>query len=503
MTKKTTPLILAILDGFGFCARKSHNAIASANTPFIDKLWNEYPHALLQASGSAVGLPEGQIGSSEVGHSTIGTGTVLDQDLVRLNKAINSGELITNPAISSLAEQVINNNSVLHLIGLVSPGGVHSHQEHLHQLIKTFKDLGVIKIVIHAFTDGRDVHPQSSHTYLAELEKFLASEGVGVIASISGRYWGMDRDNNFDRIKRAEDAIFHCQGNVCEFKKPSEIIKQLHADGKGDEFFEPHIFTDSEGRTVGVEKNDGLFFFNFRPDRMRQLVGNVIKRAAGDNLSVASLMEYDSSFGISVAFPKLSIQTTLTQEVAKAGLSQVHIAETDKFAHITYFFNGGRKVLLDKEKNILIESRKDVFTHDLEPEMQAKGITDAAIKAIDDGEDVIYINYANADIVGHTGNFEATVRAIETLDAELARLFTKVESCGGVMVITADHGNAEVNQHENGDKHSAHTSNPVPIFITNKTIKIRDGNLADVAPTILELLNISKPQAMQGSSLIE
>lgn len=489
-------VVLVILDGFGYSEEIQGNAIAQAKTPFFDYIKNNYSWGPLEASGEAVGLPEGQIGSSEVGHMTIGAGKVLYQDLVRITKAIENNELEENKAVKKIAEHVLNNNSILHLAGMVSPGGVHSHQEHLHALVIAFKKLGITKIAIHAFTDGRDLPPQSGHEYLEELENFLEKEGVGAIASVQGRYYAMDRDNNWERIQKVEDAIFHCKGNACEFKKPSQLSRELYAQGLSDEHFEPHIIKDAEGKTIGIEQNDAIFFFNFRPDRMRQIVSRVLNRKQEYNLEIANLTEYDEKFKeVLIAFPPEKLNDTLSTKISHAGLTQVHIAETEKYAHATYFLNGGNETKSPGEEWVLVESRKDIATHDQAPEMKAKEITDKAIEYIKKGTNFLFINYANADMVGHTGNFEATVKAIEVLDKELKRLYDVVGEGGGVLVITADHGNAEKVIHEGG-KHTAHTSNPIPIFITLKNYPIKKGGLSNVAPMVCELLGM--PETIQS-----
>ena len=487
---KYRPVALVVLDGFGHSEIAEGNAIKHANTPFFDRLKSDYTWGLLDAAGVAVGLPAGQIGSSEVGHTTIGAGKVLYQDLVRINKSIENNELQKNETLNKIALHVLSNNSVLHLAGLVSPGGVHSHQNHLHAIVQVFKKLGVSKIAIHAFTDGRDLPPQSAHEYLEELENFLEQEKVGSIVSLHGRYYAMDRDNNWHRTERSEDIIFHCEGKICEFKKPSELAREQYSKGVGDEHFEPHVVKSTDGKTIGVEKNDALFFFNFRPDRMRQIVSKALERKAQFYLEVGSLTEYDQTFKeCLVAFAPERIDRTLASVVSKAGLSQVHIAETEKYAHSTYFFNGGSEVKSPGEEWVLVESRKDVVTHDQAPEMKAKEITDEAIKYIEKGTDFILINYANADMVGHTGNLQATIKAIEVLDTELARLNKVVVDNGGVMVITADHGNAEKVLSDAGP-HTAHTNNPVPIFITLKNYPIKKGGLSLVAPIITNLLGL-------------
>lgn len=498
------PVVLVILDGFGYREEKTHNAIAEAKTPFIDSMWEQYPHALLSASGESLGLPEGQIGSSEIGHTTIGLGKIMDNDLVRINKAIRNNTFADNAVFQELFAHVKAQNSTLHILGMISPGGVHSHQEHLHAFIKAAKAAGIDRIAIHAFTDGRDVPPQSAAQYLRDLEDTLETEGVGVIASVGGRYFGMDRDNNWDRVAKAEDALFLCKGNVCQLKKPSEYIAELHAEGHFDEHLEPAVFLDASGQGMAIGANDGIFFFNFRADRARQLSKRLHERTVDQNCYFATMTEYDSAVPAHVAFPPEPVQTTLASEVSKHGKKQLHIAETEKYAHVTYFFNGGVEAAHEGESRIMINSRKDIKTHDLAPEMKAKEITDAVLDQLE-SQDLIVINYANADVVGHTANFEATVQAIEAIDIELSRLVPATVNKGGVVVITADHGNAEMNiDPHTGIKHTAHTINPVPCFVTATGLTIQvEGTLANVAPTVLELMGITPPEAMLPSLLLK
>lgn len=500
--KHYKPVVLVILDGFGYREEKTHNAIAQAHTPFIDSLWQDYPHALLSASGESLGLPEGQIGSSEIGHTTIGLGKIMDNDLVRINKAVRNNELKDNPVLSKLFNHVLNNESTLHLLGMVSPGGVHSHQDHIHAVIKCAKAAGISKVAIHAFTDGRDVPPQSSAQFLKELEDVLESEGVGVIASLGGRYFGMDRDNNWDRVAKAEDALFLCKGNACTLKKPSEYLKELHAEGHLDEHLEPAVFLDAAGSGISMQPDDGILFLNFRADRARQLTRRIYERTKDHNTYFATMTEYDASIPAHVVFPPERIETTLAGELARAGKTQLHIAETEKYAHATYFFNGGVEQPHQGESRIMIDSRKDVKTHDLAPEMKAKEITDAILEHLNDF-DFIVANYANADVVGHTAHYEATIKAIEAIDRALSRLVPIVNELGGVVIITADHGNAEQNiDPHTGIKHTAHTTNPVPCIMTAAGHTMAGtGTLANVAPTVLQLMNIPIPSSMLPSLL--
>jgi 2,3-bisphosphoglycerate-independent phosphoglycerate mutase len=461
-------LIFIIFDRWGYREEREHNAIAQAHTPCFDRLWRQYPHALLEASGEAVGLPPGQIGGSEVGHLTIGAGKIIDNDFVRINKAAAAREFATNPAFKQLFAHVKKHDSTLQVLGMVSPGGVHSHQEHLHEFLRVAKQARITKVVIHAFTDGRDMEPQSAHKYLRELEQVIEDLGIGYIATATGRFYAMDRDTNWDRVAKAEAAIFAGQGTPAQTRKP--------------------------------------FLFNFRADRMRQIGKKISDRVNEDNLCFVTMTEYDQanrSLNCLVAFPQVDIETTLAQEISRAGLTQAHIAETEKYAHVTFFLNGAKEHQFPGEEYVLIDSRKDVRTHDLAPEMKAREIVDAALQRLDRGVQVVIINFANPDLVGHTGNFAATVTAIETVDRELSRLAAYAEKNSITMFITADHGNAEINVYkESGSKHTAHSINPVPAILTRKGAQLNNGTLADVAPTLLELLGIPKPAAMTGRSLL-
>ena len=505
---KTT--ILIVLDGWGYRADTKDNAIASAKKPFFDLIWKTYPHSLLKASGNAVGLPEGQMGNSEVGHTTIGAGSIVDTDLVRIDKAIHDGSFEKSPEIQSLFTHVKKYNSTLHVQGLVSPGGVHSHQEHLYAFLRIAKKALVPKVAIHVFTDGRDTAPQSASEYLKELESVISELNKGepadkpkfFIATISGRYYAMDRDHNWDRLAQTEKALFECEGNVCSIK-PSAYLEEQYKAGKNDELLQPTVCATPEGTGCAIEKDDAVFFFNFRADRARMLSEKMIARAKTDNILFVTLTEYSSDFDCAVVFNPTKIETTLGQEVAKAGLEQAHIAETEKFAHATYFLNGGREKPYDKERDILLPSRKDVKTHDLAPEMRAEAIAAAAIVEIKKGTPFIFINFANPDMVGHTANVPAIITAIETVDTQLKRVITALTEADGQAIIIADHGNAEINiDPVTGTKHTSHTTSPVPCILTSHDYKLKDGGLSDVAPTILDLLGIPKPKQMSGNSLL-
>ncbi|HLC49053.1 MAG TPA: 2,3-bisphosphoglycerate-independent phosphoglycerate mutase [Candidatus Andersenbacteria bacterium] len=498
------PIVLIVLDGWGILDERKNNAIAQANTPFYDKLWEQYPHSLLDASEEKVGLPTGQMGNSEIGHMTIGAGKTIDTDLVRIAKAIKDKTWDTNPAFTELFDHVKQYNSTLHIQGLVSPGGVHSHSSHLYAFLESAKNAGITNVVIHAFTDGRDTPPQSAASYLQELEDVIEKVGIGFIATAAGRFYAMDRDNNWDRLQKAEDAIFSCKGKICELKKPSEVFQELYKEGVLDEHTEPLVFLDENGKSYPVQENDGIFFFNFRSDRGRMLSKKIIEKSEEKNLCFVTMTQYNKTFTCRVAFPPIGIDTTLAAEVSKAGLTQAHIAETEKYPHATYFLNGGKQDPHTGEEHILIESRKDVQTHDLAPKMRAKEIADKALEQLEQKTDFIFINFANADMVGHTANQPAILEAVEEVDRQLQRVVEATHIQNGVVFITADHGNAEVMiDPVTGEKHTAHTTNLVPGILTDTTYTLREsGTLADITPTILSLFNIKQPESMTGANLL-
>lgn len=497
------PIVLIVLDGWGYSESGKDNAIAAAKTPFWDSLWQTYPHTILHASEEMVGLPAGQMGNSEIGHMTIGSGKTLATDLVRINNAIASGEFAKNPAFIELFNHVKKHDSTLHIQGLVSAGGVHSHHDHLFAFLRAAKEAQVEQVAIHAFTDGRDTPPQSAKEYLRELEDVLDDIGLGNIATVSGRFYAMDRDNNWDRLAKAEEALFECKGNVCVSKKPSEVFEELYKDGVLDEHAEPLVFLDDTGKGYPISQNDGVFFFNFRADRARMLSKKIMERAEKQNLCFVTLTEYDKDLGNIVAFGPDTITTTLAEQISLAGMKQAHIAETEKYPHATYFLNGGREEPHEGEEHIMVPSRKDVPTHDLAPKMRAEGIADKAVEAIQHGTEFIFINFANADMVGHTANVPAIIEAVEEVDVQLKRVVDAAREKGGAVFITADHGNAELNvEPTTGEKHTAHTTNLVPGLLTLQNYTLKEGTLADIAPTILELFSIEKPSVMTGNSLL-
>jgi len=490
---------LIILDGWGYREDKSHNAVWEAPTPFFDEMWQKYSPTLLEASGESIGLPAGQMGNSEICHLTIGAGRVIYSDLLRISQAINSGEFFTNSVINDLFSKVKERNSNLHLLGLLGSGGVHSHSNHLFGLLEVAKRLGLTKVYLHLFLDGRDTPPQSANIFAQQLEKKIAEIGVGIIATAGGRYWGMDRDNNWERIAKAEAAIFLGQGTRMINRQLSEVLMELYNQGEKDEFIESLILSN-QGK---IQANDGIFFFNFRPDRARELSRKILEKQSEMNLLFATMTEYDETFNCPVAFPKVEIKTCLAKEISQAGLTQVHIAETEKFAHATYFLNGGQERPFPGERDILIESRKDIKTHDEAPEMRAKEIADKAIEEIKAGTDFIFVNFANPDMIGHTGNVAAIKVALTFVDQQLKRIVEALLAVGGVAFITADHGNAELNiDLETGEVHTAHTTSMVPAIITDEQIEFVQGTLADVAPTVLALMNLSQPLEMTGKNLI-
>lgn len=503
MKPKTKPFVLIVLDGWGHREEKEHNAIAEASTPNFDRLLAEYPHAVLDASEESVGLPEGQMGNSEIGHMTIGAGRIIDTDLVKIAKAIRKGEFAVNPEFRGLFDHVKKTGGTLHTVGLLSPGGVHSHQEHLYAFLRAAKSADITKVAIHAITDGRDVAPQSAAGYLAELEKVMAEVGIGFVATCGGRFYAMDRDKNWDRLKRAEDAMFRCEGSVCRMEKPSEAVARLHKQGILDEHLEPLVFLDADGKGCPIADGDGVFVFNYRADRARMIASKLAETAKAKNICLVTMTEYDKTIDCRVAFPPSAIETTLSAELANHGLTQAHVAETEKYAHATYFLNGGNETPHAGEEFVLVESRKDVPTHDLAPEMRAKEIADKAIEKIDAGVDFLFINFANADMVGHTANKEALHIAVEAVDRELGRVADAVEAKGGALFITADHGNAEhYFDPEKNEKITSHTMNLVPAILTVKGASLANGTLADVAPTCLAVMGLPIPDAMTGKNLV-
>jgi 2,3-bisphosphoglycerate-independent phosphoglycerate mutase len=479
---RTYPLVaLVILDGWGIAPPGPGNAIELAETPVFDRLCRDYPHAQLVASGEAVGLPHGQMGNSEVGHLTIGSGRILFQDLVRVNRSIESGELFQNEALRSAFERGEN----VHLLGLVSHGGVHSHIEHLQALLRFAPE----KTWIHAFTDGRDVSPHSAVHDLAELP-------IDRIATVAGRYYAMDRDQRWDRTERALRAIVNGEGEHAD--DPIAAVQASYDRGVTDEFIEPTVI---DGRPRLDPERDTAIFFNFRPDRARQLS----EKLGGLGVDLTTMTRYRDDFDFPVAFPEHEIEDVLAEVLSDHGIRQLHAAETEKYAHVTYFLDGGREQPFAAEERILVDSPRDVPSYDHKPEMSAREVADRVVDAIDDdGFGFVIVNFANPDMVGHTGVIPAVVKAVETTDACLGRVVDAVERAGGVTIVIADHGNAETLLQEDGSSpHTAHTTNPVPIIVTARDASLRDGELSDVAPTILALLGLEAPSVMTGRKLVQ
>ena len=479
-----------ILDGWGCAPPGPGNAVELADTPVFDRIWSSYPHTTLKASGEAVGLPPGQMGNSEVGHLTIGAGRVPFQDLVRINRAIESGELYSNAALRGAFEQAKARGTNVHLLGLVSYGGVHSHIDHLRALLEMAERRGMAdRTWIHAFTDGRDVSPTSAVNDLAELpgEK---------IATVIGRYYAMDRDQRWDRTERALGALLSCDEGVTG-SDPVTEVQRSYDEGVTDEFIEPIVL---EGRPR-ITKNDALILFNFRPDRMRQLTQKLL--AAG--FDVTTMTRYREDFDCPVAFPEQELSGVTAEVLADHGVPQLHVAETEKYAHVTYFFNGGEEKEFPGEVRILVPSPRDVPSYDLKPEMSAREVADRFVEEIESGEyGYAVVNVANPDMVGHTGVIPAAVKAVETVDACLGRVLAAVDVKGGVSLVTADHGNAEHMLEPDGKPHTAHTSNPVPFVLTDTNAAIREGGeLSDLAPTALQLLGLEPSLQMTGKNLIK
>ncbi|MBE5906708.1 MAG: 2,3-bisphosphoglycerate-independent phosphoglycerate mutase [Lachnospiraceae bacterium] len=507
------PTVLMVLDGYGLNERREGNAIAMAKTPVMDALMKEYPFVKGNASGLYVGLPDGQMGNSEVGHMNIGAGRIVYQDLTRITKAIEDGDFFKNENLLKAIENCKENNSDLHLWGLLSDGGVHSHITHIYGLLEMAKREGLDRVYVHAFLDGRDTPPASGKDYVKQLEDKMKEIGVGKIASLSGRYYAMDRDNNYDRTKKAYDSLVSGEG--IKATSAVDAMEASYQDGVTDEFVLPTVITDAEGTPLSLVKaKDSVIFYNFRPDRARQ-----ITRAFCDPeftgfertfmpLTYVCFKDYDETIPNKlIAFEKEQLTNTLGEYLASCGKKQLRLAETEKYAHVTFFFNGGVEEPNVEEKRILVNSPKDVATYDLKPEMSAPEVGMDLVEAIKSGEyDTIIINFANPDMVGHTGVIEAAIKAVERIDTLVGEAVEAVKEVGGVMFICADHGNAEkMVDYETGKPHTAHTTNPVPFILVNGPtgVTLREGGcLADIAPTILELMDLPKPKEMTGKTLL-
>jgi len=506
------PVALVILDGWGIATCTPTNAVCQARTPQLDGLFATYPQTTLSASGLDVGLPAGQMGNSEVGHLNIGAGRIIYQDLTRITKSIEDGDFFENPVLLEALRTIRARGGRLHLPGLLSDGGVHSHNTHLYALVRLARDHGV-ETCIHTFLDGRDTPPKSGAGYLAELEEQLRQLGHGRVATVTGRYYAMDRDNRWERVERAYRALTAGEGTACT--SSSEAIQGAYAAGQTDEFVEPRVIV-SDGEAVGkIAAGDGIIFFNFRADRARELTRaftfaefSGFDRGPRPDLSTyVCLTEYDETFGLPVAFPSESYPNILGQILAEHGKTQLRIAETEKYAHVTFFFNGGVEEPFPGEERVLIPSPKEVATYDQKPEMSALEVTDEVVRRVQSGQyDVIILNYANPDMVGHTGVLPAAIRAMETIDSCVSRVVEAVCAAGGCLLITADHGNCEQMTDAGGQPHTAHTDDPVPLLYVDprhRNAGLKPGILADLAPTILALLGLESPAEMTGRNLIE
>ena len=503
-----SPVVLVILDGWGLNSHCADNAVCQARTPVMDELLEQWPHARLSASGRDVGLPDGQMGNSEVGHLNIGAGRIVYQDLTRISLAIEDGSFFHNSALTDISARVAAKGSKLHLLGLVSDGGVHSHITHLDALVQIAQRAGVEQICIHAFMDGRDTPPTSGRGYLADLDKRLTQMKAGRICTVSGRYWAMDRDNRWDRVERSYRAMVEGVGTAVD--DAVSAMEQAYAAGQTDEFVEPCII----GAPATIDDGDGIIFFNFRADRAREMTRALTfgefsgfdRRKVPQLSGFVCLTEYDETFDLPVAFATETYTDILADVIAAAGFKQLRIAETEKYAHVTFFFNGGVERAWPGEDRVLIPSPQEVATYDQKPAMSAQEVTDEVIRRVESNMyQLIVLNYANCDMVGHTGILSAAVEAVETVDTCLGRVVDAVVAAGGRLLITADHGNCEQMADAGGQSHTAHTSNPVPVILVDpqrSQQSLRDGILADLAPTIIELFDMKPPTAMTGRSLL-
>ena len=507
------PVVLCILDGWGYRHDDAHNAIRAADTPVMDALWHAYPHTLIEASGADVGLPDDQMGNSEVGHLTIGAGRVIRQELVRISQAVRDGSINDNSELNALADRLVASGKTLHLIGLCSDGGVHSHIDHLGGLLNWAAGRGLKTVCVHVITDGRDTPTQSAPGYLSTIEAQIRKAGVGSISTICGRYWAMDRDNRWDRTEKAYRLL--CNDGPAEAQSALEVLESAYASGITDEFIEPTRLNPG-----CIAPGDGVVCFNFRPDRVRQIIRalvlsefNDFQRERIDDLDVVTFTQYEAGLPVAVAFPPESLDGLLGQVVSEAGLRQFRTAETEKYPHVTYFMNGGIEQPYPGEDRHLVPSPR-VATYDQAPAMSAEQLTDHCIAAINKGiYALVVINYANPDMVGHTGEMNATIEAIHTVDQSVGRLLEATNRMGGTLLVTADHGNAELMEGPDGRPWTAHTTNPVPVILVEgekrklpghgNAVELRSGGgLADIAPTLLEILGLPQPARMTGTSLV-
>ncbi|QDH21395.1 2,3-bisphosphoglycerate-independent phosphoglycerate mutase [Saccharibacillus brassicae] len=504
------PVALIIMDGFGLREGVEGNAVAQAKKPNYERFWNKYPHTTLTACGEAVGLPEGQMGNSEVGHLNIGAGRIVYQDLTRISKSIREGDFFENATLVGAVQSAKDSGKALHVLGLLSDGGVHSHIEHLYATLELCKKLDFHNVYIHAFMDGRDVAPDSGKKYMEQLVAKIAEIGVGEIATVQGRYYAMDRDKRWERVELAYRALVYGTGEMAD--SALEAVENSYAKNVMDEFVLPTVIAKNGQPTAKIQTGDSIIFINFRPDRAIQLsealtapgfAGFDRGDAQPETLSFVSFTTYSVNVQGSVAYSPKNLNNTLGEVLVQNGKSQLRIAETEKYPHVTFFFSGGRDVELEGETRILINSPK-VATYDLQPEMSAREVADACIAEIEaERQDCIILNFANPDMVGHSGMMEPTIKAVETTDECVGRVVDAILAKGGVALITADHGNAETEIDEFGRPQTAHTTNPVPFIVTSEEVTLREGGiLADIAPTILDLMQVVQPADMTGQSVI-
>ncbi|PKH56080.1 2,3-bisphosphoglycerate-independent phosphoglycerate mutase [Shewanella sp. Choline-02u-19] len=511
MTTHKRPLALLILDGWGSRENTQKNAVFHANTPVLDKLNAQYPHSLISGSGIDVGLPAGQMGNSEVGHINIGSGRIVYQELTRIGKAIDDGEFDTNPALTAAVDGAVKANGAVHIMGLLSPGGVHSHQDHIEAMCRLAVKRGATKVYLHAFLDGRDTPPRSAEAGLAHFEDMFKTLGTGQVASIIGRYYAMDRDNRWDRVSQAYELITEGKG-LHQVASAVEGIKAAYARDENDEFVGSTAIPDAEGNIAKLEDNDALIFMNFRADRARQITRSFVdadfdgfERAVTPKAHFVMLTEYAASIDAAIAYPSTDLVNTLGETLQDQHMTQLRISETEKYAHVTFFFNGGKEEPFEGEDRILIQSPK-IATYDLQPEMSSTELTDKLVAAIESTKyDVIICNYPNGDMVGHTGNFDAAVKACEAVDTCLGRVVEALDKVGGECLITADHGNAEqMTDESTGQAHTAHTCEPVPLIYVGRDADIeKGGRLSDLAPTMLTLMGREVPKEMTGRAIIK
>ena len=501
--KNKTPTVLVIMDGFGMGAPGPGNAVTLANTPVLDRLFAENANTTLSASGLDVGLPAGQMGNSEVGHTNIGGGRVVFQDLPRISRAIDDGSFFENAAYNKAMDDCLEKGSSLHLYGLLSDGGVHSHIQHLYALLQMARNKGLTRVYVHAFLDGRDVSPTSGRDFVSACRDKCRALGVGRIATVMGRYYAMDRDNRWERVQLAYDAMVYGEG--IQNPDPVDAVAQSYANDVTDEFMEP-VVCDPEGT---ISDNDSIIFFNFRPDRAREITRAIVdpefdgfQREYFPTTYVCNT-EYDASMpNVLVAWPRIAVKNGLGEYLSSLGMTQLRIAETEKYAHVTFFFNGGVEKQYPGEDRVLVASPK-VATYDLQPEMSAYEVCDKCVERIKSGEyDVVILNFANCDMVGHTGVLPAAIKAVETVDTCVGRVVDATLEMGGIAMITADHGNAEVMLQPDGSPMTAHTTNRVPFILCGAGSELRPGRLADIAPTILDVMGLACPEEMDGKTLI-